>query len=89
MSSSGLQKSTVLRIRISSSTERHVMTDKYFFDSNVWLYLLLEKDSKKSVIAKKFIETSALSNRIVISWQVINEVSVNLLKKGFTEQLVL
>jgi predicted nucleic acid-binding protein len=65
------------------------MTDKYFFDSNVWLYLLLEKDSKKSFIAKKFIESSALDNQIIISWQVINEVSVNLLKKEFTEQQVL
>jgi predicted nucleic acid-binding protein len=63
--------------------------DKYFFDSNVWLYLFLEKGSSKSVIAKQYIETSVLNNQIVISWQVINEICVNLLKKEFTEQQVL
>ena len=65
------------------------MQDKYFFDSNVWLYLFLEKGSSKSVIAKQYIETSVLNNQIVISWQVINEVCINLLKKGFTEQQLL
>jgi predicted nucleic acid-binding protein len=65
------------------------MQDKCFFDSNVWLYLFLEKGSRKSVIAKQYIEKSVLKNQIVFSWQVINEVCVNLLKKGFTEQQVL
>ena len=65
------------------------MQDKYFFDSNIWLYLFLEKGSQKSLIAKQYIETSVLNNQIVISWQVINEVCVNLLKKGFTEQQLL
>ena len=63
--------------------------DKYFFDSNVWLYLFLEKGSRKSVIVKQYIEASVIKNQIVISWQVINEVCINLLKKGFTEQQVL
>ena len=65
------------------------MHDKYFFDSNIWLYLFLEKGSRKSLIAKQYIEKSILNNQIVISWQVINEISVNLFKKGFTEQQVL
>jgi predicted nucleic acid-binding protein len=65
------------------------MQDKYFFDSNIWLYLFLEKGSKKSVTAKQYIEKSVLNNQIVISWQVINEVCVNLLKKEFTEQQLL
>jgi len=65
------------------------MTEKWFFDSNIWLYLLLEKGSKKSLIAKTHIESSVQRNQIVISWQVLNEVNVNLLKKGFTEQQVL
>jgi predicted nucleic acid-binding protein len=65
------------------------MHDKYFFDSNIWLYLFLEKGSRKSLIAKQYIEKSVLNNQIVISWQVINEISVNLLKKGFTEQQIL
>jgi len=65
------------------------MLDKYFFDSNIWLYMFLEKGSNKSIIAKQHIESVVLKNQIVISWQVINEVSINLLKKGFTEQQVL
>jgi len=65
------------------------MLDKYFFDSNVWLYLFLEKGSRKSVIAKQYIEAAVLKNQLVISWQVINEVCVNLLKNGFTEKQVL
>ena len=65
------------------------MTEKYFFDSNIWLYLFLEKGSEKSLIAKNCIESNVLENRIVISWQVLNEVSVNLLRKGFVEQQVL
>ena len=65
------------------------MQDKYFFDSNIWLYLFLEKGSRKSLIAKQYIESTVLKNQIVISWQVLNEVSINLLKKGFTEQQVL
>jgi len=65
------------------------MKDKYFFDSNIWLYLFLEKGSEKSLIAKQYIENTVLKNQIVISWQVINEVCINLLKKGFTEQQVL
>ena len=65
------------------------MIEKWFFDSNVWLYLLLEKDSKKSLTAKTYIESGVLRNQVIISWQVLNEVSANLLKKGFTEQQVL
>ena len=65
------------------------MPDKYFFDSNVWLYLFLEKGSRKSLIAKQYIESSVLKNQIVISWQVLNEACINLLKKGFTEQQIL
>jgi len=65
------------------------MLDKYFFDSNVWLYLFLEKGSRKSAIAKQYIEAAVLKNQLVISWQVINEVCVNLLKKDFTENQVL
>ncbi|MCL1934593.1 MAG: PIN domain-containing protein [Candidatus Azobacteroides sp.] len=64
------------------------MIEKYFFDSNIWLYLLLEKGSEKSLIAKNYIESSILKDQVVISWQVLNEVSVNLLKKGFTEEQI-
>ena len=65
------------------------MIEKCFFDSNIWLYLLLEKGSEKSLIAKNYIETCILKNQVVVSWQVLNEVSVNLLRKGFTEEQIL
>jgi predicted nucleic acid-binding protein len=39
--------------------------------------MLLEKGGKKSIIAQNHIETYGLRNQVVISWQVINEVSAN------------
>ena len=51
--------------------------------------MLLEKGSKKSIIAQNHIETCGLRNQVVISWQVINEVNANLLKNGFSEQQIL
>lgn len=49
-----------------------------FIDSNIWLYVFIQRqDSKKAAIAKSIIQ----QNNVVISTQVINEVCVNLLKK--------
>ena len=42
------------------------MHDKYFFDSNIWLYLFLEKGSRKSLIAKQYIEKSVLLS--IVEW---------------------
>lgn len=63
------------------------MTDKaVFLDSNVWLYRLmddsritLEERTRKQNIADELITTSEL---IIVSTQVINEVCVNLIRKG-------
>ena len=53
-----------------------------FIDSNIWLYTLLssdnEEEKRKSILAKNIIKTQ----NIVISTQIINEVSVNLIKKA-------
>lgn len=59
------------------------MNDKaslYFVDSNIWLYAFISnsKEKQKSEIAKEIL----LANNIAISTQVINEVSVNLIKKA-------
>ena len=56
-----------------------------FIDSNVWLYALIEgQDILKESCANELTQTTP---NIVVSVQVINEVSANLLKKaGFTEQ---
>lgn len=66
-------------------------SDPYFLDSNIWLYALLKKaqpspdDLTKAQIANRFID----SPNVVVSTQVINEVSVNLIKKArFTESQI-
>ena len=57
------------------------MIDKVFIDSNIWLYALIQikGDPEKSLKAKVCIDTA---DSIVISTQVVNEVCVNLMRKG-------
>ena len=57
------------------------MSDKVFIDSNIWLYALIQSksDLEKSLKAKVCIDTA---DSIVISTQVVNEVCVNLMRKG-------
>lgn len=71
-----------------NSTEIHVMTDKIFIDSNIWLYSFLRDDCRKQLLAERFIETESLSGNPVISWQVINEVTRVLHKNHFVEPLI-
>ena len=54
-----------------------------FLDSNIWLYAFISTQHReKSEIAKAIIQ----NNEIITSTQVINEVSINLIKKaGFDE----
>ena len=52
------------------------MKDKIFVDSNIFLYAFSDKNKKQQLIASQLI----LKN-IIISTQVINEVSSNMLKK--------
>ena len=50
-----------------------------FVDTNIWLYAFIAtQDARKHAIAKEIIETQ----QIVLSVQVLNEISVNLLKKA-------
>lgn len=60
------------------------MTGKVFIDSNIWLYALIQSkgEQKKSLKAKACIDTA---DSIVISTQVVNEVCVNLMRKGNKE----
>jgi predicted nucleic acid-binding protein len=57
------------------------MNDKVFIDTNIWLYALIESDEhiEKHHKAKQCI---ANTENIIISTQVVNEVCVNLLRKG-------
>lgn len=56
-----------------------------FVDTNIWLYAFtVGDDPEKTARAKRLIETQSI---VCVSTQVINEVSVNLLKKAqFSEQ---
>jgi predicted nucleic acid-binding protein len=64
------------------------MTDKIFVDSNVWIYLFTNDDGTKCKIAEHFILENSINNILVISYQVINEVTNVLKKKGFTESQI-
>ncbi len=57
------------------------MSDKIFIDTNIWLYALIESEEnlEKHQKAKHCI---ANVENIIISTQVVNEVCVNLLRKG-------
>jgi len=58
------------------------MQDRVFLDTNILLYALSTKEPQKQKIAKDIVLSDAF-----ISTQVINEVSVNLLKKfAFSEE---
>lgn len=60
------------------------MPDKAFLDTNILLYAFCDKDVRKQLIAKKLVLQPAL-----ISVQIINEASSNLLKKfNFTEEQI-
>ena len=61
------------------------MTDRIFVDSNLWVYLFTEDEDVKNKTAKEYITKSAESNRLVISYQVVNEVCQVLKKKKYTE----
>ena len=59
-------------------------SEGYFLDSNIWLYALLKKrqpsseDLRKAQVSTRLIDASG----VVVSVQVINEVSANLIKKA-------
>jgi predicted nucleic acid-binding protein len=52
------------------------MKDSFFIDSNIFLYAFSDKDNDKQKISKNIV-----SSRNVVSVQVVNEVSKNLLYK--------
>ena len=63
------------------------MSEKCFVDSNVWIYFLTDDDPVKMAQARTVL--SEIRQKVV-SWQVINEVCVNLVrKKGRDESFIL
>ena len=68
------------------------MKDKYFFDSNIFIYSVKEYDNEedklKKEIALSLIEKEDIE--VIISTQVLNEVSNILLKKSrFTQEQII
>ena len=63
------------------------MTDKIFVDSSVWLYLFLKDKIDKYHIAEEFIAKND-ENTLTISYQVINEVTNQLVRGKFSEQMI-
>jgi predicted nucleic acid-binding protein len=64
------------------------MTDKIFIDSNIWVYLFAQEDDLKWKTTEHFIRENSRLHSLVISYQVINEVTHVLKKKKFTEQQI-
>lgn len=59
----------------------------YFIDSNIWLYGIINSDSRKTTIAQDLIDKK--KRETVISTQIINEVCVNLIRKvNFNEDQI-
>jgi len=57
-----------------------------FVDSNLWIYLFLQDKRDKYLTVRDLLEKFNKENTITISYQVLNEVAVNLKKKGFSEE---
>ena len=59
------------------------MEDRFFVDINIWLYAFM--DNEDSLQKTKSLDIiSKYSSKIVVSTQVLLEISVNLLKKLIT-----
>jgi len=62
------------------------MTGKCFIDSNIWIYLLTDDDPAKAEHAGVLLSDV---RQKVVSWQVVNEICANLIrKKGRDESYV-
>ena len=63
------------------------MIDKIFVDSSIWLYMFLEDNDGKRHVAEQYMAENA-DKPLVISYQVINEVTNQLLRKNVDEAKV-
>jgi predicted nucleic acid-binding protein len=63
------------------------MIDKIFIDSNIWLYLFLQDNSNKYKIVEKYISEND-NSLMFISYQVINEVTNQLVRNNFNETII-
>lgn len=56
-----------------------------FIDTNIWLFMIDDADEVKQNLSKRLIN----KNDVVITTQILNELTVNLIKKyGYTEMMI-
>lgn len=61
------------------------MNDCIFIDTNLWLYIFIPEDQVKYIKLKDLLNVWFNNNMVIISFQVINEITYNLKKKKFLE----
>jgi predicted nucleic acid-binding protein len=61
------------------------MTNRFFIDSNIWVYALSGQNEDRGQKARAFINGAILDSRPVISYQVVNETMRVLKKLGKSE----
>jgi predicted nucleic acid-binding protein len=64
------------------------MIDRIFIDSNVWLYFFLKDEKEKYRIAEKYFLENAGGSVFIITYQVINEVTNQLIKNNHDENTI-
>jgi predicted nucleic acid-binding protein len=63
--------------------------NRIFIDTNIWIYFFTEENDIKCKISKEFITENMVKSSLIVSYQVINEMSKILkIKKKFSEQRV-
>ena len=63
------------------------MAGKVFIDSNIWIYLFLSEQTNKYKIAEEYISKN-IDSTIFITYQVINEVTNQLIRNNFSENVI-
>lgn len=64
------------------------MKNKIFVDSNVWVYFFLQDEYNKYKIAEEFFLKNANDSVFVITYQVINETTNQLIRNKFSEETI-
>ena len=63
-----------------------MMKNRCFVDSNIWVYSFARDDDPRGETAREFIGNASSNTTLYISYQVVNETTRVLKKRGFAEQ---
>ncbi|GHU32229.1 twitching motility protein PilT [Spirochaetia bacterium] len=64
------------------------MTDRIFVDSNVWVYLFVQDEYNKYKIAEEYFSKKANDSVFIITYQVINETTNQLIRNKISEETI-